>query len=147
MKRLTTLAHEFVEVIPDKLEQGKLHISIQFATVAHLCCCGCGMDVVTPLSPTDWSLIFDGETISLDPSIGNWGFPCQSHYWIKRSTVVWAPRWTRREVRAGRARDRAAKEKYFDVGVRDQESPSGGKAGRPERNLWWRLKTRLTRRP
>jgi Family of unknown function (DUF6527) len=35
----------------------------------NLCCCGCGEKVVTPLRPTDWKLIFDGKTISLDPSL------------------------------------------------------------------------------
>jgi Family of unknown function (DUF6527) len=34
--------------------------------------------------------IFDGRSISLDPSIGNWGFQCRSHYWIKNNRVVWA---------------------------------------------------------
>ena len=59
---------------PDELEQGTIYVSIRFATASHLCCCGCGNKVVTPIRPTDWKLIFDGKTISLDPSIGNWSF-------------------------------------------------------------------------
>ncbi|MFC4855982.1 DUF6527 family protein [Actinophytocola glycyrrhizae] len=34
---------------------------------------------------------FNGETVSLSPSIGNWSFPCRSHYYsLERSerTVV-----------------------------------------------------------
>ena len=84
MKRELILRHEFVEFIPDKLADGVVYVSIPYATVAHKCCCGCGMEVVTPLSPTDWELIFDGESISLDPSIGNWSFDCKSHYWIRQ---------------------------------------------------------------
>ncbi len=72
------LKHEFVEFIPDELEQGTVYISIRFATAAPLCCCSCGNKVVTPIRLTDWKLIFDGKTVSFDPSIGNWSVPCQS---------------------------------------------------------------------
>jgi len=82
MKRITHLTHEFVESFPGKLEDGKVYVSIKFATSTHKCCCGCGNQVVTPISRIGWKLIFDGESISLDPSIGNWSFPCKSHYWI-----------------------------------------------------------------
>jgi hypothetical protein len=100
-----------------------IYVSIRFATATHLCCCGCGNKVVTPLRPTDWSLIFDGKTISLDPSIGNWSFLCQSHYWIQNDRVRWAAQWTKKEIEAGRAQDRTAKEKYF--GNRNREIPAG----------------------
>src|SRR5947199_10834148 len=113
MKRDATIAHEFVEFIPNELKGNTLYVSIPFATAAHNCFCGCGREVVTPLSPTDWTLIFDGKTISLEPSIGNWAFPCKSHYWIRQNTVRWAARWSQKEIDAGRARDRSAKERYF----------------------------------
>ena len=90
MKPPKALTHEFVEFIPDMIEEGKLYVSIEYATTVHKCCCGCGKEVVTPLSPTDWKLIFDGKTVSLDPSIGNWSFPCRSHYWIRNNWALWA---------------------------------------------------------
>src|SRR5690242_17999017 len=102
MNKVTTLTHQFVEFIPDQLQEGKLYISLEYATVAHKCCCGCGKEVVTPLSPTDWKLIFDGQTVTLDPSIGNWSFSCQSHYWIRNNSVRWAPRWSNDWIEAGR---------------------------------------------
>ncbi|MEU3550841.1 DUF6527 family protein [Streptomyces longwoodensis] len=68
----------------------------------HLCCCGCGSKIVTPLSPTDWSLTFDGASISLSPSIGNWSYPCRSHYWIRSNTAQWAERWTPSQIQAAR---------------------------------------------
>jgi hypothetical protein len=85
------LTHKFVEFIPDTLDDGILYVSIAFGTVAHRCCCGCKREVVTPLTPTDWKLTFDGETVSLRPSIGNWNFPCRSHYWITKNRIEWAP--------------------------------------------------------
>jgi hypothetical protein len=113
MKPEMVLRHEFVEVIPDQPHQGVVYVCIRYATVVHRCCCGCGSEVVTPLSPTDWKLIFDGETISLHPSIGNWSFPCQSHYWIRHNRISWAPKWSQEEIAAGRAADGMAKEKYY----------------------------------
>jgi hypothetical protein len=104
MKR-QTLTHEFVEYIPDELKEGTLYISMSYATAAHKCCCGCGNEVVTPLSPTDWTLIFDRKFITLDPSIGNWSFACRSHYWIRRGKVQWAGAWTQEKINAGRARN------------------------------------------
>jgi hypothetical protein len=114
MKQEIVLTHQFVEFIPDELEQGTIYISIRFATATHLCCCGCGNKVVTPIRPTDWKLMFDGKTISLDPSIGNWSFECKSHYWIRNNGVKWARRWSQEEIDAGRGRDGAAKEEYFE---------------------------------
>jgi len=108
--RQERLRHEFVEFIPEQLEEGAIYISLPHATAMHLCACGCGREVPTPLSPTDWQVIFDGETVSLKPSIGNWSFPCQSHYWIDRGRIRWAPKWSREKIEAGRARDRRTKE-------------------------------------
>lgn len=93
MKRENLLRHEFVDHIPDPLCEGVVYISIKFRTVVHKCPCGCGSEVVTPLSPKSWRLAYDGEKVSLEPSIGNWNLPCQSHYWIRANKIVWAPTW------------------------------------------------------
>lgn len=113
MKQEIVLKHEFVEFIPGKLKERTIYVSIRFGTASHLCCCGCGNKVVTPLRPTDWKLIFNGKTVSLDPSIGNWSFACQSHYWIRNNKVRWAAQWSPEDIAAGRAHDRFAKERYF----------------------------------
>lgn len=78
---------KFLDVIPDYLEDDVLYISIQYKTAVHKCACGCGNEVVTPLTPNDWRLIFDGRTVTLRPSIGNWSFECRSHYWITNNVV------------------------------------------------------------
>lgn len=113
MKKALTLKHRFVDAIPEKMEDRTLYISIEYATATHKCCCGCGLEVVTPLTPTDWKLIFDGETVSLTPSIGNWSFPCRSHYWIERNGVKWAAQMTEAQIRAVRSHDKNAKAAYF----------------------------------
>ena len=79
---------EFVAVIPERLEDGVLYICERYRTVAHKCCCGCGQEVITPLGPADWSLRREGKSVTLHPSIGNWSFPCRSHYFIRRNKVA-----------------------------------------------------------
>ncbi len=113
MKRPIALTHEFVTVIPDEVEERTLYVSMDYATAVHKCCCGCGREVVTPLTPTDWTLIYDGVSISLDPSVGSWGLDCRSHYWIDKSTVRWAQNWSSSEVNAARSRDRRLKAIYY----------------------------------
>jgi hypothetical protein len=140
--RHTTLTHKFVEYIPDELDDGTIYISIAYATAAHKCCCGCGEEVVTPLSPTDWKLTFDGGTVSLFPSIGNWSFACQSHYWIERNRVRWAPCWSREEIAAGRAFDAQAKERRYnsaDTSATSVEFESQNDQ-KNEKGVWQRLK-------
>ncbi len=113
--RVTKLKHQFVESFPRPLEPGVLYISIRFSGIAHACACGCGGEVITPLTPTDWRMTYDGETVSLTPSIGNWSFPCRSHYWVKRSAVEWSFEMSGEAIEAGRRGDRMAKERYYQA--------------------------------
>jgi len=89
---------KFVETIPDLIEESVVYITIHYNTAVHKCMCGCGNEVVTPISPNDWELIYNGNSISLYPSIGNWSFECQSHYWIRRNEVVWAKKWSKNHI-------------------------------------------------
>lgn len=104
------LAHRFVEELPVTLEDGILYVSLEYNTVAHLCACGCGSETVTPLERTEWKLTYDGEAISLHPSVGNWSLPCRSHYVVRDGLVHWAGDWTDEEIEAGRRADRRLKE-------------------------------------
>lgn len=88
-KRIDKLRPVYVEQIPDLLDPGLLYVSMKFSICAHSCACGCGRKVFTPLGLKDWQLYYDGESISLSPSIGNFRFPCQSHYFIRRNKVIW----------------------------------------------------------
>lgn len=89
MDKIDFVVPEFVEFIPEDLAPGVLYISMKYGTASHLCACGCGNRVVTPLSRNGWQLLFDG-TVTLSPSIGNFEFPCNSHYFIRGNRVVWA---------------------------------------------------------
>lgn len=108
------MIHKFVDFIPEKLEQEVLYISLTYNTAIHKCSCGCGEEVVTPISPTDWNIIYNGEAISLYPSIGNWSFACQSHYWIRENKVIWAEPLSDIEIENGRFNDRLAKQRYYN---------------------------------
>jgi hypothetical protein len=92
------MQHKFVTTIPDLIDEGVIYISMEYATAIHKCCCGCGNKVVTPFSNHDWKLTFDGVSVSLNPSIGNWSFPCQSHYWITSNEVKWAEQWSHDQI-------------------------------------------------
>ena len=139
MRPREEIRSEFVEIIPDQLEEGMLYISISHATALHKCLCGCGAEIVTPLSPTDWELSYNGQSVSLSPSIGNWSYPCQSHYWIRRNRVHWAKRFSARQIAAVREQDRRAKLGLATSGdawtstAPDEESLSS------VRKLWRRL--------
>lgn len=133
MAKRQTIRHEFVEFVPEALEEGVLYVSIPYATTTHKCACGCGNKVVLPLHPTHWKLTFDGATVSLSPSVGNWGFSCQSHYWIERDRIRWAPKWSKEKVEAGRERDRRGRERWqleqsnqgVEVVVKEPAPPKG----------------------
>lgn len=148
MKPEIILNHQFVEFLPDNLEEGTIYVSIDFATASHKCVCGCGLEVVTPFTPTDWKLIFDGETISIDPSIGNWSFPCESHYWITNNKIEWSRQWSKDKIEAGRIRDSIKKQKHIEskkplvvdeplLIVEEQKSEQ-------KRNLWQKIKDWLS---
>jgi hypothetical protein len=106
---------KFVEFIPNILEEGVIYISITYCTAVHKCVCGCGNEVVTPLSPTDWELTFNGESVSLYPSIGNWNFECKSHYWIIKNKVKFSRKWFDWEINFSRQSDSENKKKYFNM--------------------------------
>lgn len=128
------MSFEFVVEVPAQLAEGMLYVSTTYATAIHLCACGCGQEVVTPLAPARWRLTFDGESVSLYPSIGNWGLPCHSHYWIERNVVHWERGWTPREVAEAREsddRDLRASNQRRGAGRRNDSRHGGGHRGEP----------------
>jgi|SRR5450759_1822319 len=105
---------ERVRYMPKELRPGVLYVSEEFGTAAHLCACGCGSKIRTPLGATEWSIKETPAGPSLSPSVGNWQQACQSHYFIDRGEVVWAPKWTPEQVAAGRVGEQARRRAYFD---------------------------------
>lgn len=112
MTRLKRLEHRYVEFIPRDLDEGIVYISNRFKTASHLCCCGCGQKVVTPLNPAQWSLTDHGSTVSFAPSIGLGALPCRSHYWIRRSRVEWCRSMTVAQTARAQQADRYASQVY-----------------------------------
>lgn len=104
---------QFVETVPEELEPGRLYISIRFRTASHLCACGCGARVVTPIKPAKWAFTYDGETVSLWPSIGHWQLPCKSHYIIRENKVIWARTFREAEIERVQRRDARDLHNYY----------------------------------
>lgn len=103
-----------VESFPRPLDAGVLYFSNRFSAAAHTCACGCGQEVITPISPVQWRLTRSADGASLRPSIGNWNFPCRSHYWITRGRVEWDEDMGEDKIRAGRAFNAKLRERYFE---------------------------------
>lgn len=116
--------HEFVEYIPENINEGILYISLPFGTVVHKCACGCGEEAVTPLGPTEWSFTYNGKAISLHPSVGNWSFECRSHYWINESDVQWARSFTMEEILESRKKTKQCRKRYYAQGNQENLRPS-----------------------
>ena len=146
--RHRTIEHRFVRNVPRELEPGVLYISMEYATAVHSCCCGCGERVVTPFTPTDWSMEFDGESVSLSPSVGNWNQACRSHYLIRQNQVIEAGPWSAARIEAERRRDKRAKAAHYGTGPAPQ--PAGPAPTPPSKpggtgSGWSRLKAWLAR--
>ena len=101
-KKTSSLMPVYADVIPDNIEPGLIYISRRFLTAIHLCACGCGKEVVTPLSKGEWKLTNVKRLISLYPSIGNWDYPCQSHYWVMQNRIVWDGKISREYIEHAR---------------------------------------------
>lgn len=113
--RVSEVRPVFVEYIPENLVAGTLYISERFRTCSHLCCCGCGEEVVTPLGAAEWSLTKNGRFVSLRPSIGNWDYGCRSHYWIRRNAVRWCLPMTVQQVALVKQRDSRDLRNHIDT--------------------------------
>lgn len=111
--QIMTVQHKFVEFMPDIIEDGVLYISLNYGTIIHNCACGCGNEVNTPLSPTAWKMIYNGESVSLKPSIGNWSFNCKSHYWITNNKIKWSVKWDDETIREVRNHEDYEREEYY----------------------------------
>jgi hypothetical protein len=104
-----------VEYMPKQLEPGVLYASERFGAVAHLCACGCGAKIRTPLGATEWALTETSSGPSLWPSVGNWQQACKSHYVVDRGAVIWCGTWTPEQIMAGRQQEEQRRKDYYDA--------------------------------
>lgn len=81
---------EFVDTIPKTINEGILYICVNCNVIVHKCACGCGEKTVTPLDKYNgWVMKYDGQSVTLRPSIGNFNINCKSHYFITENKVDW----------------------------------------------------------
>ncbi len=104
---------QHVHYMPNELNPNILYVSEEFGAAAHLCPCGCGTKIRTPLGPTDWTLYQTRNGPTLRPSIGNWQLPCQSHYWITEGKIVWSNKWTPDQIAAGYHAEEVRRNNYY----------------------------------
>lgn len=109
------MEHKFVDTIPGEIEDNVLYISLKYNVTKHLCPCGCGSEIVATLSPARYQLYYDGETVSLTPSFGNWLHECRSHYLIKKDKVVWAKSMPKHKSDAVIKRDQKELKEYINT--------------------------------
>jgi hypothetical protein len=88
-------------------------------------------------------MTFDGEGVSLLPSIGNWTLKCRSHYVIDRGKVIEAGPGSDEQVEAERRRDRATKERFYGQSP-SARSPIQELAPAPNRSFWRRVRAWIT---
>lgn len=102
-----------VKYLPESLDEGVLYVSKKYDVAGHLCPCGCGNKVITPLGPTEWKFKKNRGKPTLYPSIGNWELPCKSHYWIKEGRIEWSYQWSEEQILLGRQTEQEQKEQYL----------------------------------
>ena len=123
--------------MPKQLEPGVLYVSEEFCTAAHLCACGCGSKIRTPLGPAEWQIMDTDRGPSLYPSIGNWQHKCKSHYWIYQGEVIWSEQWSPDQIKMGRQYEETRRRAYHDSLAPNSESIF--------QDIWTWLKTLFSR--
>ena len=102
-----------VHYMPQDLDLGVLYYAEEFDAAAHLCACGCGEKIRTPIGPTEWSIEETDDGPTLRPSVGNWQRPCRSHYLITRGSIERSNMWTPEQIEAGRRHEHQRREAYY----------------------------------
>jgi len=73
----------------EELVEESIYISMKYKCSVHKCLCGCGNLTILPFDNKfhGWELIIAGDKISFTPSVGNFNFPCKSHYIITNNVA------------------------------------------------------------
>lgn len=142
--RIDRITPELVELAPRVLQPGRLYISRKYRAAVHLCCCGCGEKVVTPLSPAEWQVELTHGRATLNPSIGNWSMACKSHYWIRDNRVIWSTQMSKNQIKTVFARDQRDLQAMYRRSQEAQKAEQGASevtpSGREEVGAGWRAR-------
>lgn len=86
-----TATPEFVEFIPEKLEEKIFYISKEYGVMCHLCLCGCGNKTCIPVgdiqTERDWQMIENNGMVTFKPSLLHSQLDCKSHYIITNNVA------------------------------------------------------------
>lgn len=63
------------------LQPNTIYYSEEYGGAGHLCLCGCGEKVWTPIDKDGWTLTEVGGKVTMTPSLAH-RFACKSHYII-----------------------------------------------------------------
>lgn len=118
--KVSAITLQRVEYMPKELQPGILYVSDKFGTAAHLCACGCGQKIRTPLGPTEWSVKEVAGRPSVWPSVGNWQKACQSHYIIRDGKIIWCGQWSLEQIAAGRAGEQERRKAHYGAMYADK---------------------------
>ena len=88
---------KFVATPPkhSELEDGVLYVLPHCNCAIHKCMCGCKDVVVLAIDenngkePYFWGWTYTDGNVSITPSVGNFQFPCKSHYFLQHGKVKW----------------------------------------------------------
>jgi len=112
--KITSMKLVRVQNMPKDLVPGVLYYSEMYCTAAHLCACGCGAKIRTPIDINEWSLSDTSQGPTLNPSIGNWQQKCRSHYFIRKGKIIWCGSWTDEQILRGREKEQQARMEYYE---------------------------------
>ncbi len=112
---------ERVRYVPKMLNPGVLYVAEDFDVAVHLCACGCGSKITTPLGPAEWKVTERGGLPTLHPSVGNWQLPCRSHYLIIAGRTHWAGQWSEAQIMAGRNAEQVRRETYYKARAHERK--------------------------
>lgn len=102
-----------VDYLPKELEPEILYVSKEFGVSGHLCPCGCGSKIITPLGQTEWRFSESKGKGTLYPSIGNWQLPCRSHYWIRKGKIKWSLQWSDERIAESRDSEESRRKLHY----------------------------------
>jgi hypothetical protein len=114
MAKIDKIVLKRVYAIFRTLEPGVLYLSEEFETATHLCACGCGAKVSTPLGRMEWKFQEGQHGPTLRPSIGSGQRPCRSHYFIDDGVIHWAASMSDAQAKAALDGDIARRRAYYD---------------------------------
>lgn len=136
MNRVSHFEPKFVELMPKVLESGILYVSTTYLLMVHLCACGCKEKVVLPIHPKQWRFTYNGDDVTVRPSVGNIETACNSHYWIINGDVEWSTDISSTEAARKRTRDQQEVSRYSDKPKFNSNSQHVSK-----KSLWDRIIT------